>query len=105
MEQMGYNNEIEQEYDKITKREEVTKIAQLTINNLCDFTRETIKSNNNSFTWDIQSPSENWTVRYLNVCFPYTIGARFSNGEIGHLVFNHSKTGLVFRSQYIGKAN
>jgi hypothetical protein len=45
MEQIGYNSEIQQEYDKISKKEEITKIAQLTINNLCDFTRRTILSN------------------------------------------------------------
>ncbi len=28
-----------------------------------------------------------------------------SNCKISHLVFNHSKTRLVFRPQYIGKAN
>jgi hypothetical protein len=39
----------------------------------------------------IQSPFENQTVRY-------------SNGKIGHLVFNHLKTGLVFTPLYIGKA-
>ena len=32
-------------------------------------------------------------------------GFRFSNGKIVHLVFNHLKTGAVFRPQYTGKAN
>jgi hypothetical protein len=42
IEQISYSSFIQQEYDKITKKEEVTKIAQLTINNLSDFTRKTI---------------------------------------------------------------
>jgi hypothetical protein len=54
---------------------------------------------------DIQSPSENRTVRYSNGHFPDTICVRFSNGKIGHLVFDQSKTGPVFRPQYLGKAN
>ncbi len=29
MEQMGYNCDIQQEYDKITKKEEVTRVAQI----------------------------------------------------------------------------
>jgi hypothetical protein len=40
MEQIGYNMVIQQEYDKITSREEVTRVAQITINNLCDHTRK-----------------------------------------------------------------
>jgi hypothetical protein len=53
----------------------------------------------------VQSPSENWTVRNSNGHFLDTICVQFSNGIIGHLVFNHTKTGPVFRPQYIGKAN
>jgi hypothetical protein len=53
----------------------------------------------------IQSSSENRTVQYSNGHFPYTIFVRFSNSKFGHLVFNYSKTGPVFRPQYIGKAN
>jgi hypothetical protein len=33
MEQLGYDCNIQQEYDKITKKEEVTRVAQITINN------------------------------------------------------------------------
>jgi hypothetical protein len=33
---MGYKNVIQHEYYTITKKEEVTKIAQITINNLCN---------------------------------------------------------------------
>ncbi len=39
------------------------------------------------------------------VIFPEKIYVRFSNSKIGHLVFNHSKTGPVFRPQYIGNPN
>jgi hypothetical protein len=53
----------------------------------------------------LQSPSENRTVQYSNGDFPDTIYVQFSNGQIGHLVFNHSKTGEVFRTQNIGKGN
>jgi hypothetical protein len=53
----------------------------------------------------LQSPSENRTVRYSNGHFPNTICVLFSNGKIGHLVFNVPKTGPVFRPHYIGKAN
>jgi hypothetical protein len=45
MEQMGYNCDIQKEYDKITKKEEVTRVAQITINSLCDYTRRTIVNN------------------------------------------------------------
>jgi hypothetical protein len=53
----------------------------------------------------MQPPSENRTVQYSNGHFPDTICVQFSNGKISHLVFNHSKTGLIFRPQNIGKAN
>ncbi len=39
MEQQVYYGVIQQEYDKLTKKEEVTRIAQIAINNLCDFTK------------------------------------------------------------------
>jgi hypothetical protein len=42
VEQMGCNCVIQQKYDKITKKEDVTRKAQITINNLCDFTKKTI---------------------------------------------------------------
>jgi hypothetical protein len=38
MEQMGHDSDIQQEYDKIIRKEDVTRIAQITINNPCDFT-------------------------------------------------------------------
>jgi hypothetical protein len=52
MEQLGYNCDIQQEYDKITKNEEVTKVAQITINSLCDFTRSSIVDNLKKYTGD-----------------------------------------------------
>jgi hypothetical protein len=55
MEQIGYNCDIQQEYDKITKKEEVTRIAQLTINNLCDYTRGTIVNNLDKYTIDVNA--------------------------------------------------
>ena len=39
------NSSIEKEYDNITNKEEITRIAQITINNLCDHTRKTIMEN------------------------------------------------------------
>ncbi len=55
MEQMGYKCDIQQEYDKITKKEEVTRVAQITINNLCDYTRSTITNNLDKYTNDINA--------------------------------------------------
>ena len=55
MEQMGYNCDIQQEYDKITKKEEVTRVAQITINNLCDYTRRTISNNLDKYTGDVNA--------------------------------------------------
>jgi hypothetical protein len=45
MEQIGYNSAIQQEFDKITKKDEATWIAQLAINTLCDFTTKFIMGN------------------------------------------------------------
>jgi hypothetical protein len=55
MEQIGYNCDIQQECDKITKLEEVTGLAQLTINSLCDYTRSTIISNLDKYMGDINA--------------------------------------------------
>jgi hypothetical protein len=52
MEQIGYNSDIQQEYDKITKKEEVTRVPQITINNLCDYTRSKIV---NKYTGDVNA--------------------------------------------------
>jgi hypothetical protein len=57
MEQMGYNSVIQQDYDKITKREEVTEISQITITNLCDSTRKLITGNCDNYTRDINAPT------------------------------------------------
>jgi hypothetical protein len=51
---MSYITVIQQEYDKITKKGEVTRIAQITINNMCDFTGKTIIGNCDSYTSDIK---------------------------------------------------
>ena len=53
----------------------------------------------------IQSPSVNQTVWNSIGNFSGHNFLRFTNGKISHLVFNHSKTGPVFRPQYIGKAD
>ena len=45
MEQLGYENKIELEYLRITNKEEVTRVAQTTINIMCDKTRELICQN------------------------------------------------------------
>ena len=44
LEQLGYSSLYgdEQEYARFTTREYVTRIAQMTINNLCDYTRRSI---------------------------------------------------------------
>jgi hypothetical protein len=52
---------------------------------------------------EIQSPFENQTVWYGHFLDKFFV--QFSNGKIRHLVFNHLKTGPVFRPQYIGKTN
>ncbi len=53
LEQLGYSGVIQQEYDKITKIEEVTKIAQTTINNLCDYNRKIIISKSDNYLGDV----------------------------------------------------
>jgi hypothetical protein len=55
MEQIGYNCDIQQEYNKITKKEEVTRVAQIMINNLCDYTRSTTVNNLDKYTGDINA--------------------------------------------------
>ena len=52
MTKLGYTGVIEQEYDKITRREEVTRNAQTTINSLCDYAREVITGSMEEFTGD-----------------------------------------------------
>ena len=55
MEQIGYDCDIQQEYDKITKKEEVTKVAQTTINSICDYTRATIVNNLDKYIGDVNA--------------------------------------------------
>ena len=43
LEQLGYKDVVQQEYHSITKKEGVTRSAQITINDICDYTRESIK--------------------------------------------------------------
>ena len=43
LEQLGYKDAVQQEYHSITKKEGVTRSAQITINDICDYTRESIK--------------------------------------------------------------
>jgi hypothetical protein len=52
MEQIGYNSVIKRVYDKITKKEEITRIAQININNLCDLARKTVIGNWDNYTED-----------------------------------------------------
>jgi hypothetical protein len=52
MEQMGCTGIIQQAYDKITKKEEVTRIAQVTTNILCDFMRQSIVESCDNYTVD-----------------------------------------------------
>jgi hypothetical protein len=47
---MSCNSVLQQEYDQINKKEEVTRIAKISINKICDFTRETIGSNFDNYT-------------------------------------------------------
>ena len=39
IEKLGYDNFIEQEFSRITDKEEITRVAQLTLNKRSDFTR------------------------------------------------------------------
>jgi hypothetical protein len=55
MEQIGYSCDIQQEYDKITKREEVMRIAQITINSLCDYTRSAVVDNLDKYRGDVNA--------------------------------------------------
>ena len=55
MEQIGFMSVLQQEYGRITNKEEVTRIAQITINNLCDFTRKSIISDLDNFRKDIKA--------------------------------------------------
>jgi hypothetical protein len=55
MEQIGNDCDIQQEYDKLTKKEEVTRIAQITINCLCDYTRNTKVSSLDKYTGDVNA--------------------------------------------------
>jgi hypothetical protein len=55
MEQIGFMSVIQQEYGRKTNKEEVTRIAHITINNLCNFTRKSIKSNLDNFRKDINA--------------------------------------------------
>ena len=43
MEKLGHTGRIEQEYARITDKEEITRTAQQTINNMCDYMRKNIK--------------------------------------------------------------
>ena len=45
MEQLGQSSSIKQEYSKISDKEGITKSAQQTINDLCDFARKTVIEN------------------------------------------------------------
>jgi exonuclease III len=55
LEKLGYTGNITQEYEKITKKEEITKTAQQTINILCDYMRSTIIENRNEAGNDCKS--------------------------------------------------
>ena len=55
MEKLGYSCDIQQEYEKVTKLEEVTRVAQITINNLCDYTRNTIIDSVDKYIGDINA--------------------------------------------------
>jgi hypothetical protein len=55
MEQTGYHSSILQKYDKIIKKVEITKIAQITINNICDFTRSTIVNILDKYIGDVNA--------------------------------------------------
>jgi hypothetical protein len=55
IEQIGFTSVLQQEYGRITNKEEETTIAQITINNLCDFTRKSIISGLDKYTGDINA--------------------------------------------------
>jgi hypothetical protein len=52
---MCYNSVIQQEYDKISKKEKVTKNGKKFIVNLYDFTRKTIIGNYDNYSGDINA--------------------------------------------------
>ena len=43
------------QFDKITKKEEITRVAQVTINNLCDYTRSTVVNDLDKYTGDVNA--------------------------------------------------
>ena len=53
MAKLGYNSCIVKEYDKITNKKEIARIAQITIDSLCDHTRKTIMENIEEATNDV----------------------------------------------------
>ena len=55
MEKKGCSTIIQQKYEKITEKEEVTGTVESTIDNLCDFTRKLIIGNRDSYTGDINA--------------------------------------------------
>jgi hypothetical protein len=52
MEQVGLTSVIQQEYGRITNKEEVSRIAQININNLYDFKRKSLINNLDKHTGD-----------------------------------------------------
>ena len=60
MEKLGHTGRIEQEYARITDTKEITRIAQQTINNLCDYTRKNIKYLKYINIVDIENIDQRW---------------------------------------------
>ena len=46
---LGYSYDKRVEYARLTTRENVTRMAQITINNLCDYARKCIEVNHEQF--------------------------------------------------------
>ncbi len=55
MEQLEYESKIEREYYRLTSKEVVTRVAQITINIMCDRTRELIWQNSEEAILDDKS--------------------------------------------------
>ena len=47
--QLGYSDDKRVKYARLTTRENVTRMAQITINNLCDYTWKCIEVNHEQF--------------------------------------------------------
>ena len=81
IEQLGFRNVVQQEYHRITKKEQVTRMAQITINNICDYTRKSILS-------DPEKHSGNIIVTNLIASTDIKSYLLRENKRLAHCVYN-----------------